>query len=175
MMKILTHDNKTSGQACVELAVILPLLVLLLLGVYDFACAIRANNTISNMSREGGNLSSRSSFAMQDIMNSLAVTAQPLDMQNNGMIYVTVVQGAVGQPRIQSQEGWQSSNLKDTISSRIGTPTPSDLNPLAQNLGTLTLGPSQTVRIVEVFYNYRSLFSSNVARLASQFYSKSIF
>ena len=123
------------------------------------------------MSREGANLAARASFAPQEILNVLAITAKPLDMQHNGMIYLTVVQGTSGQPQIQSQTGWQNSNLKNTITSQIGTPTPSNPNPSAQNLGNLNLTQNQVASIVEVFYNYQSLFSKNVATL----YSKAIF
>ena len=88
MMKTRTHDNIDSGQAMIELALVLLFLVSLLLGVFDFARAIRTNNTIANMSREGANLASRTALAQQDIMNTLADTAQPLNMQSNGtMIY----------------------------------------------------------------------------------------
>jgi Flp pilus assembly protein TadG len=175
-MKSRANDTANKGQALLELAVVLPLLVLLLLGVFDFARAIRANNAISNMSREGANLASRTSLATQDIMNTLAATAQPLTMQNNGMIYITVVQGvAGGDPQIQTQVGWQNSILGNTIHSRIGTPTASNPNPTALNLGAINLAAGQTAYVVEVFYNFQSLFSSNVARLGSQFYSRTIF
>lgn len=159
-----------------ELAVVLPLLVLLMLGIFDFACVIRATNTISNMSREGANLASRTSLASNDIMNALADTAQPLDMQNKGMIYITVVQGVTGAaPQIQTQTGWQNSILKNTIASRIGTPTPSNPNPNALNLGALNLTTGQTASVVEVFYSYQSLFSTNLKKLATQYYSRAIF
>jgi Flp pilus assembly protein TadG len=175
-MKSRANDTANKGQALLELAVVLPLLVLLLLGVFDFARAIRANNTISNMSREGANLASRSSIAPQDIMDTLAATAQPLTMQNNGMIYITTVQGvAGGSPQIQTQAGWQNSSLKNIISSRIGTPTAGNPNPTALNLDALNLAAGQTAYVVEVFYNFQSLFSSNLAKLGSQFYSRTIF
>ncbi len=168
-MKAGTHDDKTNGQACVELALVLPFLLLLVAGVYDFACAIRANNAISSMSREGANLASRSSVAPQDIMNVLAATAQSLDMQHNGMMYITVVQGTsnAGQPKIISQTAWQNSQY--AIGSRITTSTPN------LGLGTLQLDSSKTVNVVEVFYNYQSLFHSTLAMLDGHFYSKSIF
>ena len=167
--------RNTRGQAFVELALVLPILVLLLVGVYDFACAIRADNTISNMSREGANLASRTSMAPQDIMNTLAMTAKPLDMQNNGMIYITVVQRTAGQTQILNQTGWQNSNIKNTITSRIGTPTPGSPTPPAQNLGSLPLAANQTINVVEVFYYYTNLFSANDGRLGRQFYSRTIF
>ena len=170
-MKTRTHDNNTRGQALIELALVLPLLVLLVVGVFDFSRAIHANNIISNVSREGANLSSRTSFAAQDIMNVLADTAQPLKMQNNGMMYITVVTGVTGgDPAIQLQTGWQNSSLKNTISSRLGT----SVNPTTHSLAALNLQTGQTVNVVEVFYNYQSLFSSNAARLGRQLYSRTI-
>lgn len=49
------HDRQR-GQALVEFALILPLLVLLLVGVFDFGRAIYAYNTISNAARQGARL-----------------------------------------------------------------------------------------------------------------------
>lgn len=174
-MKPRTHSKRTSGQAAVEFALVLPILVLLLIGIYDFACAIRAHSSISNMSREGANLASRPSAGMQDkmqdIMNVLAVTAQPLDMKANGMIFITVVQGDT----IQSQDKWQLSDLKDSTASRVGTPTASESHPKAQGLVPLALGAGQTAYVVEVFYNYKSLFSGSGVLLGKELYSRTVF
>lgn len=174
-MKLRPHSNRIGGQACAEFAILLPILIFLVLALYDFACAIRAHNSISNMSREGANLASRPSAGMQDkrqeIMNALAITAQPLDMKTNGMMFITVVQGDT----IQSQEGWRNGDLRDSIASRVGTPTTSQPHPKAQGLSSLSLGSDQTAYVVEVFYNYKSLFSSNALLLGEQFYSRTVF
>lgn len=174
MLQPARHD-RNRGQACAEFALLLPILVLLLFGIYDFACAIRAQNSITNMSREGANLVSRPSAGMQnrlhDIMNVLALTAQPLNMRSDGMMYITVVKGGT----IQSQAGWQGSELQETVVSRVGTPSRSDPNPRAQGLDSLALGAEQTAYVVEVFYYYRSLFSSNALMLGEQMYSRSVF
>lgn len=170
-----SRGKSTSGQALAELAIVLPLFILLLLGLYDFACAIRANNAIANMSREGANLVSRPSTGMQNrrqqIMDALAATARPLDMRANGMMYITVVRGDT----IQAQEGWLMSELHDAIASRVGTPSPSLPNPRVQGGLGLALAPNQTAYVVEVFYNYKSLFSSNALMLGEQLYSRSVF
>lgn len=170
-----SHSDKISGQALVEFTCILLLLVPLLMALYDFSCAIRANNSISNMSREGANLASRPSAGMQDdkqgIMNALALTAQPLDMRTNGMIFITEVQGNV----ILSQEGWKNSTRKDAVASRIGSPTASAPHPGAENLGPLKLEPGQTAYVVEVFYKYRSLFSNSGFDLSGDLYSRTVF
>jgi Flp pilus assembly protein TadG len=174
LMAFITIFNK-KGQAVVELAIILPLLALLLLGVFDFSRAIHAKNIIINVSREGANLVSRSSLANQNIMNTLAYTAQPLNLQSNGMIYVTVLNGVNnGNPTIQSQAGWASSNLRNSITSRLGTPANPNATTLA-SLAVLGLQTGQTANVVEVFYNYQSIFSVGKRMLRSQLYSRSIF
>ena len=161
------------GQACVEFAMLLLVIVLLLMGVFDLACAIRANNTIANMSREGANLASRSSAGLRDnpqaIMDTLAATAQSLDMRGEGMMYITVVQGGT----ITLQEGWKNGAL--AASSKVGTPSESDPHPKARNLESLNLTSGQTAYVVEVFYDYRSLFSNGVMTLANRFYSRTVF
>jgi len=85
--------KKSDGAALVELAIILPLLLLLAFGVFEFSRAIQAKNIITNMSREGANLAARTQETPQTIMTALASTAEPLDMGANGMIYITVVMG----------------------------------------------------------------------------------
>lgn len=163
------------GQACVEFALLLLVFVAAILALYDFACALRVSNSIANMSREGANLASRPTAGVQDdpqaLMNTLALTAQPLDMSSKGMIFITVVQGDT----IQKQEAWEKSPLKNSISSKIGSPSPGEPHPKASNLAALNLTPDQTAYIVEVFYNYQSLFSNNVITLANQFYSRTVF
>lgn len=51
MSRITASQNR--GQSLVEFALILPVLVLLLMGVFDFGRAIYAFNAVSNAAREG--------------------------------------------------------------------------------------------------------------------------
>jgi Flp pilus assembly protein TadG len=159
------------GSAFVELAIVLPLLILLALGVFDFARAIHAKNMITNMSREGANLASRTTTNGTDIMNAIAYTAQPLNMTSNGAIYITVVQGDTENgstvPKIISQTTWRG---KTSPRSKIG----SSIGSTAQNLDTLNLADGETVHAVEVYYHYHSLFY-NYLGLDKQLYSMSVF
>jgi Flp pilus assembly protein TadG len=172
---MIARFNKTffghTGSAFVELAIVLPLLILLALGVFDFARAIHAKNMITNMSREGANLASRTTTNGSDIMNAIAYTAQPLNMTNYGAIYITVVQGDTEDgstvPKIISQSSWRD---KSNPPSKIGSSTGST----AQNLDTLKLADGETVHAVEVFYRYHSLFY-NYLGLDKQLYSMSVF
>lgn len=48
--------QKDRGQTMVEFALVLPVLILLLVGIFDFGRAIYAYNTINNAAREGARL-----------------------------------------------------------------------------------------------------------------------
>ncbi|MED5597071.1 TadE/TadG family type IV pilus assembly protein [Janthinobacterium sp. P210006] len=85
------------GIAAVEFAIVLPLLALLLFMVVDLSRAIQAKIILLNISREGANLASRAtsdlSGSSQGIMNALAASTPPLDMNGRGMIYITKIMG----------------------------------------------------------------------------------
>lgn len=81
------------GISAIELALVLPVLLLLVLGVADFARAILFNNVLINMSREGANLASRTMQSPQFIIDALNHTASPLEMETHGMVYIARVTG----------------------------------------------------------------------------------
>jgi hypothetical protein len=47
------HDGRTRGQALVEFALVLPILILILMGLFDFGRAVFAYNSLSNSARDG--------------------------------------------------------------------------------------------------------------------------
>ena len=94
------HESR--GQALVETALILPLLVLLVIGVFEFSRSIQANNIVVAMSREAANLASRTTASPQDIMDAVGDTAQPLVMTAHGMIIITKVQGVTKNGKVQT-------------------------------------------------------------------------
>lgn len=165
------------GNALIELALLLPFLVLMFLGIFDYSRAIHAKNIITNVSREGANLAARSGIdttKAQEYMNAIAYTAQPLDMQTNGMIYINEIQGTgtTGSvvSKIINQYRWQG---RTTPASKIGTAgsTALGLGPLSQTNG-LALG--ETIYAVEVFYRYRSVFFTYLG-LDRTMYSMTVF
>jgi len=83
----------SQGQSLIELAILLPLLLMLVFGVIDYARAIQFNNILVAMSREGANLASRTSALPQDIIRALNVTADPLVMNTRGRIFITRIIG----------------------------------------------------------------------------------
>jgi len=160
-----------SGQSTIELAFILPFLLLLALGVFEFSRAIQAKNIVTNMSREGTNLVSRptGSYTPQDIMNALASTAQPLDMPSYGMMYITALRGrSDGQVEVVTQYRYQSGIPQSMVlasctpwNNNVCNPDPSN-KPVA-NLSVLhlhagDLADGQTAYATEVFYRYQVIF-----------------
>jgi len=82
-----------NGQSLIELALLLPLLLMLVFGVIDYARAIQFNNILVAMSREGANLASRTSALPQDIIRALNNTAEPLVMSSRGRVFITKIVG----------------------------------------------------------------------------------
>jgi Flp pilus assembly protein TadG len=88
--------TSSAGQSVVELALIMPLLLVLTLGVADLGRALLFNNILINMSREGANLASRTAQSPTFIIDTLNQTAAPLDMATQGMGILTRVKAVDG-------------------------------------------------------------------------------
>ena len=78
-----------SGQSMIELAMILPILLLLCFGAAELSHAILFNNILINMSREGANLASRTTQSPQFIIDALNHTSAPLEMEAKGMLHAS--------------------------------------------------------------------------------------
>ena len=91
--------TRQHGLAAVEFALLLPLLMILLFGVIDISRFIQANIIMVNVSREGANLVSRGSIQVetgsQDIIYALMASTPPLNVNQQGMVYITRVMGVV--------------------------------------------------------------------------------
>ena len=181
--------KKSDGGALIELAIILPILLLLVFGVFEYGRAIHAKNIITNMSREGANLASRTSSAVQQIMDSIALTAQPLDMTSNGMIFISEVRGQGAYPtvpRVKAQHRWTGGNYQPSSRTWSGCTDWSgdgecndDFDELTDDvakadLNVLELKEGEAVFAVEVFFNYRAI-TTYVINDNVQLYSQAVF
>jgi len=164
-----TARSKSRGQSLIELAIVLPIVLLLLWGVVDFGRAILFNNILVNMSREGANLASRTAQSPQFIIDALNHTAAPLEMEAHGMVYITRVRGAmvggtlksVVQTQYRATPGFTSlaSTLSWKCTSWAGTGQcnlpPAD----ADKVVTLPFALAQgaELQVVETIYDYTPL------------------
>lgn len=170
----LKNRKNSAGTAAVEFAFILPLLVLLAVPIFDLARIIQANMILINISREGANLSSRTSDEPQAIMDAIAQTAPPLDMKAKGMIYITKVmgnkEGGTIQNRILRQDKWLQGSYAQPSSlwSCSGSWTNGSCNGIssnpnnapAANVMTGLLEDGEVIYVVEGFYNFSILFNA---------------
>jgi Flp pilus assembly protein TadG len=96
-MPRLALKRRARGVAAVEFALVLPFLLFLIFAVTDFARGLQANMVMINLSREAANLAARSKLQLTDnsqaIMRAVAESAPPLDMNANGMLYITKLMG----------------------------------------------------------------------------------
>jgi len=168
-----TKLSQSRGQSVVELALVLPLLVVLMLGLVDLSRAIQAYNIIANMSREGANLALRTATSIdpQHIMDSLANTAQPLAMTNKGMMYLTKVKKVAGKIEPELEKIAWGNNQNGTVppSSYVDDTVPASIRD--------TMKDGDIVYVFEVFYQYDSLFKASLdyGAFSPQLHSISIF
>jgi hypothetical protein len=176
--------STATGLSMIELALVLPVLLLLLLGVADFGRFILFDNILINMSREGANLAARTSQSPQFIIDALNHTATPLDMEAHGMVFITRVVGADGGggtvvSRVEDQ--YRSSVGDASLQSRLSWSCPSwtaaKCNvPVAQadRLVVLSLprpmALGEEVHVVETIYHY-SMFTKYVLQSDPDLYS----
>ena len=166
MKRTITLKGKSGekGQAVVELALVLPLICLLLFGVFDYSRAIHAKSIITQMSREGANLVARPNTSLtgdddtdfQNAMYFIAKDASQLDMQHWGMMYITKVQYVASSNRmtVNVKVPWNQGN--SSLTSKLPA---ENNNVTASQLGNINLSDANPVAyVVEVFYQYNSIF-----------------
>ena len=168
------------GIAAVEFAIVLPLLAVLLFMVVDLSRAIQAKIILLNISREGANLASRSTTDLngssQSIMNALAASTPPLDMNGRGMIYITKIMGYTAKSGLRNivleqyrwdagakvsgylpaSQVWQCGSWSNGKCTNIAK---ADSAP-AVSLMSGQLSDGELIYAVETFYNFDMLFGT---------------
>ena len=90
-MSAITHRRGERGQSVVEMAVILPLLVVVVLGVVEVSYALMDQHVVTKLTREGSNLISRNT-SLQDAANALkAMSGRPVNFDTNARVVFTVI------------------------------------------------------------------------------------
>jgi hypothetical protein len=182
------HRRRGGGLAAVEFALWLPILVLLIVGLVDLARALQANVILINLSREAANLSSRGKLQLSDnaqaIIGQVAASAPPLDMNKQGMIYITRLMGLATSPGaattrtiVLEQYRWDDSlnNLGYRVSkyapvSKIWTcgnwagavagtcVVPTGANAPVSSMMSNQLADGEVIYAVETFYKFNMVF-----------------
>lgn len=157
-----------SGQEVVEMAMVLPFLLVLVLGIVEFGSLFGTSHTLTSLGREGANIAARG--APLDTVNALMLeNGSEIDLANKGGSIVSrvVVQDSV--PTIAEQVATGDySGL-----SRIGEP-----GEPATGLDQLVGAEGISFYVVELFYVYED--RTPLARAFGNFvpdiiYSRAVF
>ena len=79
------------GQAMVELAICLPLVVLVLLGVVEVSYALLDQHVVTKMTREGSNLISRETSLADAVTALKSMSGRPVNFNSNSKVIFSVV------------------------------------------------------------------------------------
>jgi len=178
------------GLAAVEFALLLPILLMLLFGMIDAARALQANIIITNISREGANLVARGNTQLdtgsQDIIYALMASAPPLNVNQQGMVYITrvmgVVKNGVNSSVVLDQYRWDDAARGLGFSTNAYKPTSkvyncgtwssagkcnafSSSSRPAVTIMSGKLDDGEVVHVVETFYQYDMLLTSAATAL----------
>jgi Flp pilus assembly protein TadG len=83
--------NYQRGQSLVEMALVLPLLILIVFGVVEISYALFDQHIVTRLTREGSNLISRST-PLDDALTALrTMSSAPVDLDNDAKVIFSVV------------------------------------------------------------------------------------
>jgi hypothetical protein len=147
------------GVAAVEMAIILPVMLVTLFALIDFGLLFNARFVITNLAREGASLGSRDIQSAANLIGLLQAGAGPLDLEQSGRIYIRRIRaGATRQnpyPAIDyglSAQGGALSVPSSTGSSAFGLSSALYSRLVFEaSQNTSDIGE---VTVVEVFYKY---------------------
>ena len=147
----------------VELAFILPILVVLVFGIVDLGRLIQARLVVTNVSREGGSLASRDIRDGAALISMLQSSATPLDLKTaNGRIWLTRIKSGTTagdpDPYIHTRHTGGTLVAASSVTGSVGD-TPAGLSSVLFNHlrynSTNNTSDIAEVTVVEVFYLYR--------------------
>lgn len=156
---LLGFARNRRGAILVEMALLLPLLVMLLLGTFELGRYVLLHQKLSRLASNAGDLAARadslSAGDLNQIFSAAEYLAQPFELGNNGLLIISSV-GASGTP--DPEVNWQQSGGgTGSGSSAIGSPGSTATLPSG-----LELRADQNVIIAEVIYSYVPYFFDNV-------------
>jgi Flp pilus assembly protein TadG len=115
--------DSEDGQAVVELALVLPVLLLILLGIFDFGQALNSQNTANHLANLGARLAAVGTFPNkgENLCEYIDSKAAPSNLQNKLGVVITEQSETVGSQvtvRVTDNYHWLTF-----LQPAIGTPS----------------------------------------------------
>ena len=173
--KLVAND---SGQAMVEFAFIVPMLLILMCAAIDFGRALYTLQVVAQLTRQGSSLASRIDTCAaaaglpqpQEPMETLLCSTQAviagesgLNIGTSGEVIMTAVQntGTTASPIYTMEGQYSEGGISQT--SKVGTYVTNGTNtatlPVQFSTGTgnQPLQTNQTLYVTEIFYNFKAV------------------
>jgi len=159
----MTRKRNESGQALIEIAVLLPLLAIFALGIVDVSRAAYDAEVIKNLSGEGSNLASRGTTPANTV--TAVINDSDIPLSSSGCVIVSAVTcttNSSGQCTGYVITGQAISAQCNGNSSRVGCYPASQTCTASATVPTqvqtvLSTVPGYTVYATEVFFDYTSV------------------
>lgn len=149
------------GASAVELALLLPLIVIIVFGVIEIGQFITARFIIINVAREGASLASRDIQSAADLIGLMQNAATPLDLQDQGRIYVRKIRAGQTSsnpnPAVDFSRSAVAGNLdvpSSTDSSNLGLTAAVYSHLVFDDSPNQMTADISEVTVVDVFYLY---------------------
>ncbi|MGD0230348.1 MAG: TadE/TadG family type IV pilus assembly protein [Syntrophorhabdales bacterium] len=161
MIRAESFTGRERGTSLIEFCIVVPILATMLFAVVDIGRLVSARLIITNVSREGANLASRDLKSGNDLITYLQDSSSPIDLVNNGKIYVTYINAGTSakspDPTIDTTDSTSGGNLNVASAIKAGATdlglTPAIYNHLVFNT-TNQVADIMGVTVVEVYYTY---------------------
>jgi Flp pilus assembly protein TadG len=170
-----TFTARSSGQAAVELAFTLVLLLVLICGSIDFGRALNDLQTMTDLTRQGSNLASRGT-TLPEAAAAVISGQSGLDLANNGLVIITSVTNNSSVFTITGQASQGHLSQSSKIGTGVGTNVTGTLPAAAES----SLQNGQTVFVTEIFYTFAPLtpigtLTKNAINLPTTLYNSAYF
>jgi Flp pilus assembly protein TadG len=156
------------GVAAVEMAIILPLMLIIVFAIVDFGRLMQARLVITALAREGGSLSCRDIQGATNLVTMLQDGASPLDLVYSGRIYIWKIRAGSTTTNPDPTVDTTNSAFQNTGGLNVSSSITYDASTKKLDNGCLSPGmyahlvfnnTNQTadiseVNVVEVFYKY---------------------
>lgn len=139
-----------SGQATVELATAVPLVLIMLFAIIDFGRALNYVQVMIELTRQGSNLASRGDTLSQ-AASAVVSGDTSLNLNSRGEVIVTSVSDVNNVYTITGQVSQGGTSQSSKIGNGVGT------RATVPAVAAGILQPGQTLYVTEVFYSYQAI------------------